>query len=130
MQSLSIGVFCVLVVTAFRPFSVPLSLLRPCLELNLRCLGGTRRGLKVVPRLAHAEDFRGQVVRKAADVRVELAHGGVVILPRDSDPVLVSYDLPSPIGPGTFDRAAFAEALLALPFHEHPLMATETLAGD
>jgi hypothetical protein len=33
----------------------------------------------------------------------------------DSDAVLLSCDLPSPISPGTFDREAFAEALLAVP---------------
>ena len=33
----------------------------------------------------------------------------------DDDPVLLSCDLPSAISPGTFDREAFAEALLALP---------------
>jgi hypothetical protein len=33
----------------------------------------------------------------------------------DDDPVLLSCDLPSAISPGTFDRHAFAEALLAVP---------------
>src|SRR5688572_26614596 len=63
------------------------------LELYLRHLRRPFLGLEVLPRRAHSEDLRGEVVGEAADEAVELVHGAIVVGAGNRDAILGALEL-------------------------------------